>query len=663
MHRFHNRRPWTAVAALLLSLALHPVRAKTPDTDFADMSLKELMGLEVFTAASLLPTEYGKAPGTAYSFSRDDFTRLGIRRLEDLFQFLPGFQVNQYRKRHRSIWARGQLDRYNDKFVLIVDGVQQRHLYYGHFSLGDNFPVEKVEKLEIIQGPASSLYGANAFAGIISITTRAFRSQPGVEASVEVGNNPRGKGSLLYNSPRLQMFASHLDQEAAFSEDRRSFIGGETLQPLDEQYTNIFIKAQPFKGLTLSLDYQQNDSPFAFIPASQDAFVEERPLTLAARYEHGDLDQGRLEASTYYTRDRAREFEVEQQTRRTGYTERQDATMGGISITGFKRLWKDHTLALGVSWQHEEADDFDWVRHFRFDLGFIDPPMRGSLLSDPGIENDDFALFVQDVWELRPDLTLTLGARHDAYEVFGGHTNYRAALVYAPDDRQVLKLLYGTADRTPSHREYLKVLEGTDFVAPIPDPEHIRSLELGYLYQWDLANLSLTLFQNEVDGYIHESPTPDGADEYFANSDNLWRMRGIEALLQFRLDRRLHLRFSASYLDAEEEGVGDLPYLAAWTGSANLNYNYLGGHSAGLSLIYNSKRSDTNDFSEDDPGSAFLVNLYGFGRISKGLTYSLGIDNLLDERLYDPAADFGGQHNTERTRRELWARLEWSTDL
>ncbi|MFT5816407.1 MAG: outer membrane receptor for ferrienterochelin and colicins [Psychroserpens sp.] len=68
-------------------------------------------------------------------------------------------QLNQYRKRHQSVWAIGMLDRYNNKMVLMVDGVRFRHLYYGYFSLGDNFPLEKIEKVEVIMRPASSLYG------------------------------------------------------------------------------------------------------------------------------------------------------------------------------------------------------------------------------------------------------------------------------------------------------------------------------------------------------------------------------------------------------------------------------------------------------------------------------------------------------------------------
>jgi outer membrane receptor for ferrienterochelin and colicins len=180
------------------------------ETGFADTSLKELMALDTFEAASLIPTQISKVPGMVYSFSRDNFSRYGVRRVDELLQFIPGMQLNQYRKRHKSVWARGMLDRYKDKIVLMVDGIRLRHLYYGHFTLRDNFPLEKIEKVEVIMRPASSLYGANAFASIISITTRNFSEVNEFEASLEVGSNDRGKAAGLDNSDNFQIFASHV---------------------------------------------------------------------------------------------------------------------------------------------------------------------------------------------------------------------------------------------------------------------------------------------------------------------------------------------------------------------------------------------------------------------------------------------------------------------
>jgi outer membrane receptor for ferrienterochelin and colicins len=119
---------------LLMLIGIYPNIAIADETEFADMSLKELMSLDTFEAASLLPNQISKAPGTVYSFSRDDFSRYGVSQVDELLQFIPGIQLNQYRKRHQSVWARGLLDCYNDKMALMIDGVRLRHLYYGYWS-------------------------------------------------------------------------------------------------------------------------------------------------------------------------------------------------------------------------------------------------------------------------------------------------------------------------------------------------------------------------------------------------------------------------------------------------------------------------------------------------------------------------------------------------
>lgn len=658
-----HRRPLRAVplAITLYAASLPAMAQQGDDSDFATMSLKQLVSLDVFTSASLLPTQTSKAPGTVYTFSQKDIRQFGVRTLDDLMAFVPGLQLNQYRKRHRSIWARGLLDRYNDKMVLMVDGVRMRHLYYGHFSLGDNLPLENIEKVEVILGPASSLYGANAFGGIISVTTRAFSEQQQFQASGELADNQRAKGTLSYNSPNFQAFVSRTDQDAPFRESRKSFIGTDVVQPLNEDFNTVHLKGKPMPGVTLALKYSDSTTPFLNIPSTQDAFVEERMLTLSAAYESGTLDTGRIESIMYYQSDKAREFEVEQVTRTLGYLEHQNATMAGASVTGLKR-YGDHVLAAGVSWQYEQAKETDFERFFHFSDGFLDPTRTGNLLSEPGITNHDYALFVQDVWDINPELNLTIGGRYDEFDQFGGYFNYRAALVYTPDERQTWKLQYGTAIRTPTFREYLKVLEDTPFVAPTAGAEEIRLLELGYIYQWDEANLSLNLFQSHLEDFITETPTPDMADEYFSNSDDTYKMRGAEALFNARLSDRLNLRLGAAYLKSDTPD-GELPYLASWSGSVKLDYRYLPDHSIGVSLIHNSTREDTNSFAEDDADRFVITNLYAFGQLNPNLSYTAGIDNLFDERVFDPAADFGSQYNNERSERVVWLRLSWNNDF
>ncbi|MGH1460779.1 MAG: TonB-dependent receptor plug domain-containing protein [Neptuniibacter sp.] len=650
----------SSVLLLFASLAT-PLVAAPINEDFTELSLRELVEMEVFTSASLVPTQTKKAPGTVYILQRDDFERFGVRRLDDLLAFIPGLQMNQYRKRHRSVWARGLIERYNDKMVLMVDGIRMRHLYYGHFSLGDNLPLELVEKVEVILGPASSLYGANAFGGIISITTRNFAKQTELEVTAEIADNNKGKSTFLYNSPELQIFASLLNQDAPFRTDRKSFIGSDVLQPLDEEFRNLHIKAQPLPGLTLNLIYNKHETPFLNIPSTQDAFVQEDFLSVAATYEQGEIETGRIESKFYYQDDQAREYEVEQITRALGYEEYQDATIAGTSITYLKGFG-EHTLALGGGWQYEKAEQTNFERSFHFRNGFLNPTETGNLLNKPGISNNDWALFIQDVWQLDPQFSLTLGGRYDHFNSFGGYFNYRVAAVYTPDDRNTWKAQYGTAIRTPTFREYLKVLEGTTFVPPEVAAEEIRSFELGYQYQWEQANLSLNLFHNDLENYISEVPTPDMADEYFANISHTISMYGADLLFNIKPTDAVNLSFALAYLQSDS-ATGELPYLASWSSSLNLDYRYHPDHMFGVSLVHNGNRADTNSFTDDNADAFVITNLFGSGQLTPQLSYRLGVDNLFDERIYDPASDFGSQHNNERSEREIWFSLKWANNL
>ncbi len=479
----------------------------------------------------------------------------------------------------------------------------------------------------------------------------------------EGGSNSRGKGTVLYNSEKAQLFGSYLSQNAPFREDRKSFIGGETVQPLDEDYANLFFKATPIEGLTISADYSRNNTSFVFIPSSQDSYIEEENLTVSASYEGGNLESGKIQANGYFTWDNATEFEEVNPNHELGYMEYQNSIIAGSTITGFKRLFESHVVALGFNWMHTEVTDMDTTRYSHFRDGKLDPPVSGSLLTDPNASNDDYAFYVQDVWTINSQLELTLNGRYDNFEQFGDYFNYQAALVFTPTENQTWKVIYGTGIRAPTFREYLKVLEGTDFVAPIPCPERIASLEFGYMYQWENSNLSLTLFRNEVKGYIHVQPTPDGADEFFPNSENPWVLRGGEALLQFIIWEKLDVRISAAYLDPEQQEVGELPYIANWTSSFALNFNVYESHNLGLSLIYNGYHTDTNLFTDDDPDDYLIANLFASGQITQRLSYAFGIDNVFDSKVFDPAADFGQQRNTELTEREIWGRLTLRFDL
>ncbi len=649
----------------LLALLTNVQATESMPTDYTQMNLKELMSLEIFTAASMLPTELKKAPGSVYSFDRRDFQRLGVRRLDELLEYVPGFQLNQYRKRHQSIWARGMIDRYNDKMKLLIDGVPIHNVYYGHFSLGENLPLEKIGKVEVILGPASSLYGANAFAGVISVSTRQFSNKgtpARVDTGFELGNHQRAKATAFYNSEKLQAFVSYLDQDAPFADNRKSFIGGPVSQSLDERYKNLYFKAQPVQGLQLSFDYQKNDTPFVFVPENSNINSIQESYNFSADYKKGNIKQGKIEALFYYVDDQTEEKEYEQASTQQAYEEHRNALYYGLKTTWFKQVVSEHTLALGAEWQHDEAKNMNYTRRWHYSTGFLRQPQNGSLLSNRNASNNDYALFIQDVWALNHQFTATVSARYDNFEQFENAVNYRLALVYTPAEQQTIKILWGTAVRKPSYREYLKVLENTSFSPAKPGTEKMQTLELAYAYQWQHVNIGITSFYNEFDDYLHEVATPDGNDEYFVNSDERWRMFGVEMLSVYQATRELNFRASLGWLKAKQSTQGELPYLAEWTASLLGDYQWLDNHHVVLSLFYNSDKEDTNDarFSGDNSDAVSTLNIHSYGKLLTHVSYQLGVKNLMNKKIFDPAGDFDERYNNQKTERELWARLTYS---
>ena len=664
-----NQQLLIVITCVCLLLPVYAFSEASSEDDYMKLSLQELMSLKIFTSASLLPTEIKKAPGTVYSFKRKDFLRLGVRTVDELLAYVPGLQLNQYKKRHQSVWSRGVINRYNNKMKLLVDGVPIQHVYYGDFSGGDNLPLEKIDKVEVIVGPASSLYGANAFAGVISITTRPFTDDAQtayLESTLDVGENDRAGAKVFYNSQKLQGFVSYLDQDAPFRKNRTSFVGDKSSQPLDEDYANVYFKVQPLKGLQLSFNYQNHDTPFVFAPEQVHINADAKNYNASLRYEIGDLSQGKLETIAYYTDDQVTEKEYEQTTGRKAYLEDRDALYYGIKATWFKKLLSVHTLSIGAEWLHDEARDMDKIRYWDYKNGFYPTPEAGSLLTDPNEKNNDYAVFIQDVWELNYDLTMTLGARYDDFDQFKNDTNYRFALVYTPTGRQTIKLLWGTSFRKPTYREYLKVLEdGTNFTQPKLDTEKMETIELGYAYQWQNANVSVTGFYNEFEDFIKEATTigPEPNDEYFINDNNTWRMHGIELLTEYRPIPKVSIRASLGWLKAKNGEYNDIPYIAQWNASLFSDYQWLKSHFIGLSAFYNSSKDDTNDIrfpdKRDEPDSFVSLNFIAHGQLLENISYQLGVKNLTDEKVYDPAGDFSDDYNTQRMDREVWGKLTY----
>ena len=164
--------------------------------DLLSMSLEELMNVDVSTAAKV-SQKMKETPATVRIITADQIRERGYFTLEQALADLPGFQFRNINGFNSYCFMRG-LPSQNNLILLLVDGIQINELNSGGFYGGGQFDLADTERIEVVYGPASALYGTNAVSGIINIITRKpEKPNPGY-LSGSLGNFKTGSLNFGY---------------------------------------------------------------------------------------------------------------------------------------------------------------------------------------------------------------------------------------------------------------------------------------------------------------------------------------------------------------------------------------------------------------------------------------------------------------------------------
>jgi len=194
-------RPVTVRAAAVLLAAVvagagaSAARAQA-SADITALSLEDLLNVEVYSA-SKFPQKMSEAPSSVTVITAADIRTYGYRKLADILRSVPGLYVS-YDRQYDFLGVRGfaRPGDYNSRILLLVDGNRLNDAVYDTASIGTEFPldVDLIERVEFVAGPGSSIYGSNAFFGVINVITRNGRSVGGVEAAGSAASARTTKG-------------------------------------------------------------------------------------------------------------------------------------------------------------------------------------------------------------------------------------------------------------------------------------------------------------------------------------------------------------------------------------------------------------------------------------------------------------------------------------
>jgi outer membrane receptor protein involved in Fe transport len=541
--------------------AQQPMPAAPKAVDPSTMDLEQLMKIEIVVAGSKRAQEARDVASFVSVVSSAEIREHGYRTLADVLRTLPGFYVSNDRN-YSYIGVRGfsRPGDFNSRILLLLNGLRTNESVYDLAYIGEEFSVDvdMIERVEVIRGPSSALYGSNAFFAVINIVTRPGSSLAGTEVATSAASFGTYSGRASYG----RTFANDLDLlvSATYSDGKgRSLYYPEYNAPATnngmangadhEDFHKFLVTAS--KG---DFSFQANSvSREKGLPTGQFGalFNDKRTRTIddlrlaSLSYNHAFPDGGsfstRLHTGRYsYTGEYAYY---------PGIAPTQDLAAGewwGTDVDAAHKIGSRQFLTFGA----EYRDDFKQTQT-NFD------PSPYMLYTDVRTEFTRWGLFAQDEIKLAEPLVLYAGVRVDRYKRFGSATSPRVALIYTPSPTTTFKLLAGRAFRAPSVYELYYESAYIKFKAnPLLKPEHIETLELiAQRFIGHGVQVSASAFRNRLTGLTDQRRDPADSMLVFQNVGEA-HSRGIELGLGVNRGHGLTGQLSYSLQRTEDRATG-----------------------------------------------------------------------------------------------------------
>ncbi len=528
-----------------------------------------------------------RAPAVATVITADDIAATGATDLNDVLETVPGLHVTRAATIHpanymiRGIGGGGPS---NPQVLVLLNGMRMTTDFNGDKgNMWSSFPLTNVARIEVIRGPGSALYGADAFAGVINIITKTADQMQGLRTGViagsfrsldgwlEYGNNEGPVGIAAYVQLGTTAGArSRIEADGQTLNDRRfgtrvSLAPGSMSLSHDAFDASLELTYKNWRWRN-SVKWRGNVGTGSGVNAALDPHHRAQSgnaITDLSWNDHDFADNWGLGASLSYM------FFTEQSPdglglfppgARIGPNLFPDGMIGGpfrwernlrSSLFATYSGWRQHLLRVGVGHDDMFLYKVHTFKNFMLTPAGVPVPTGPVMNYDaiqphikPQRRNVDY-VYVQDEWQFAPDWALTAGVRHDRYSDFGGTTNPRLAVVWDASLDVTVKLLHGRAFRSPSFNELFGI-NPVNNGNPDVRPEKIATAEGAVSWQVrpDL-NLNVSLFRYSMTDIIRTVANPAPAPG--ASYRNVGSVKGHGGEVELVWDIGRDVRWEAGY--------------------------------------------------------------------------------------------------------------------
>ncbi len=597
-----KNRQLAVSAALLTALSSHSL------ADAGDHDIETTVVTATRTEQSIAEV---LAPVTV--FERADIERIAPLDLQELLSRAAGvsFVRNGGRGASTSLFLRGNQSNHS---LLLVDGVRVGSATLGSPSL-TNLPPELIERVEIVRGPRSALYGSEAIGGVINIITKKYHDADGVKPFVQLSAGTQGTIKTLAavngGDARTQFSLSGLYEETDGIDNTTSKTGrhGDD-DGFEQQAINASLSHRLNDRAQLFALYQQSDSESDFDGSCYDSsfnkydcapYSDSRVSIGGLRGEFQLTDNWQLRVAVgHSTDDSSIEYRfLEPAGQAAGVSgDTFNTTRKQASVQNDWQLGSHHMLTLGGEYINDEVDS---TRSYGQD------------------ERENHAGFAQ--WQADfGRIDYVVGWRHDSNEQFGSHDTRNAAAGLDLPKGMKLIASYGEGFNAPTFND----LYYPGYGNPALKPESSRNRELELRGKQGWGSWSVNYFINDVEQLIQYNPATFGPDQIESAT-----IEGIELGLA-TVVKHWHIEANATLLDTEDNNSGkELRRRADSQVNVDVDRQWQQwGVNASLRLV--SDRYENTNNSDELPGYG-LVDAGLSYQLSSSVKLQLSVKNLFDK--------------------------------
>ncbi|MGD0464282.1 MAG: TonB-dependent receptor [Tepidisphaeraceae bacterium] len=499
-----------------------------------------------------------EAAASVSVITSQDIELYGYRSLADALRTQRGFYLNTDGL-NWFVGVSGFLfpDDWNSRILVLVDGRPTRDMIYSQTHIDEDFvvPMEAVDRVEVIRGPGSALYGADAVFGVINVVTKSGADIDGVQVKAEGGTQWTGRINALFG------FETHDGWDIMGDVSGYSSQGDNHLQfdgVTGAANNNGNIVNSDYEGVYSGfLKFKKGDFTAAFDSESRDKDNDDATY-LAEFFNPGSMQEARTNATFRFDHEIASDQQLHAMAYYGDYDYHQhwayDAQDDIYNTSGYD------------NWIGEEID-YDWqaTDHFHLLAGANGTQAFGThqedytsntgILLDTRESYNDAGAFAEAEDKITNWLDVTVGGRVDQVQRVGTSFSPRFAAVLTPSSQDTLKMLYGRAFREPNLYEQFYAVPGSSTANPNLAPEICDTFEMTWDRQFKNG------WRTTLDGYIWQLHhaidavgLPDGSVQYQNVGTDV--ARGLEGEIEKKWKSGADFRLYGSVDRAERDGDG-----------------------------------------------------------------------------------------------------------